>query len=1139
MKLKKVFKIAIAFILILVALLIIIPVVFKDRIVESIRTEINKQIDAEVEFSDVNLSLIRSFPNLNVRIDDFGIKGKKEFEGIPLIGAEYVAITINLSSLWKRHSPFEIRNLIVEGMDLNVIILSNGSANFNILKEVEDAEVASVEGESTDFALDLRSYEIRNGNIFFEDFGGANKLAIYEINHRGSGNFSEEVFTIETLTNINELYWSFGGISYLYALPVDWALNILADFNTSTFEIVHNQLEINKLLLNFEGKLQLLEDDRMDLDFNLDAPGNAFEELFSILPLAALAGLEDMEIRGRFDFSTEISGLFSQIDEIFPALDIKLNVTDAFVRYPEMDMPINDIQFDLAVNKPVGSLDDLLIDLSAFNFNLGNNPFRSSLFISSPISNPFIRSNIDGSINLDEFSRVFPVEGIDRLSGHVQALLNAEFSWDNVEYAEWDKLIFNGDIDLQAVVVAMSDFPTVNIPAARAVFNERSTALGSSRIEIGSSDILFEGNLGNILAMFANNQPLNGDITIRSHLLNIDEMMQLFGTDYDTETAKIVDQYSEKSSFFNVDIDAGISAGRILFDYFEIIELNSQVNIKPHLLDLKNTSLIINGSDIRGNLTLEQWYEFAMYGDRITIDADVLSGQLKVDALMPPASAPPVYAEERGEAVVPDFLYTVHLNGSVDRLSFFDIEMTALNTTGYLTERDIHIQTFNSRIFGDQLTGSGFIGNYMNYVFLDETLVGELEIASGSLNLNNWMEALMTDEEQAEMEEGSKNMDEMESVLVPANIDFGIKGRLNRLQYFDLVFSNVRGDVEIKDAALALRDFEGEIFNGKLGLTGLYDTAEEDPFVNMKLEIQNFDIPSAFQNMRMLAVVAPIFEYMNGFINSELIMNTRLGQGMMPVWNSFNAEGFFQTIESTILDLPVLEKIGDRLKVSELKRMNLDNTENWFQINNGTFELRPSTHQIAGTTMGFSGTHLIGGEMNYLIEASIPQSKIGSSTAGEAVESGLRFIQSEASRRGLNLGDGSNVDVGIEVGGTLMDPSFSIRLLGVSTGQTISQQVEDVVRGRIEEEAERVRDRLEDEVSDRRDQADSIIQAQTDSLREIARQKEEELREKAKKEAEAQLKNLLKDSTITDPVDDIKDRVRRFNPFRRGSDDDG
>ena len=1137
MKLKKVFKVAIVLFLVLIGLLIAIPLIFKDRIVESIRTEINKQIDAEVEFSDVNLSLIRSFPNLNVRIDDFEIKGKKEFEGVPLVDTDYVAVTINLSSLWKRNSPFEIRNLIFEGMDLNLVMLSDGSANFDILKDAENAEVDAVGGESAGFALDLRSYEIRNGNIFFEDLGGANKLAIYEINHSGGGNFSEEVFTLETLTNIKELYLSSGGISYLYALPVDWALNILADFNASTFEVVHNQLELNKLLLNFEGKVKLLEDDRMDIDLNLEAPGNAFEELFSVLPIAALAGLDDMEIRGGFDFRTAISGVFSEVDEILPAIDMKLNVTDAFVRYPEMDLPINDIQIDLAVNKPEGPMDDLLIDLSVFKFDLGNNPFSSSLFVSNPASNPFIKSNVDGHINLDEFSKVFPLEGMDRLSGHVQALLNAEFNWENVENGEWDNLIFNGDIDLQSVVVAMSGFPEVNVPAAKASFNERSTTLGSSKIEIGSSDISFEGELGNILAMFADNQPLNGNLMIRSHLLDIDEMMQLFATDSDREAIKIEDQYSEKSPFFNVDIDAGISAGRILFDYFEITEVNSQMNLKPHLLQLNNASLIINGSDIRGDLTLEKWYEFAMYGDRITIDANVISGHLDVDALMPPPSVPSEVTEEPVMAVVPDFLYTVHLNGRVDRLSFYDVEMSGLNTTGYLTESDIHIHTFNSRIFGDQLSGSGFIGNYMNYVFLDETLVGELEIASGSVNLNNWMEAFMIDEEQAEIKEGSKAMDEMEAVLVPANIDFGIKGRLNRLQYFDLVFSNVRGDIEIKDATLALHDFEGEIFNGKLGLNGLYDTNEEDPFVNMKLEMLNFNIPAAFQNMRMLAAVAPLFEYMNGFINSELIMNTRLGQGMMPVWNSFNAEGFFQTIEATILDLPVLEKIGERLKVSELKRLTLDNTENWFQINNGTFELRPSTHQIAGTTMGFSGTHQIGGEMDYLMEASIPQSLIGSSPAGETVQTGLRFIQSEASKRGVNLGDGSNVDVGIEIGGTLLDPTFSIRLMGVSTGQTISQQVEDVVRDRIEQEADRGRDRLEDEVRDRRDQADSIIQAQADSLREVARQKEEELREKAKKEAEDRLKDLLKDSTITDPVDEIKDRLRRFNPFGRNNED--
>jgi len=1143
MVIKKILKIVLVSIIVLLALLLIIPVIFKDRIVEALRTEINKQIDAEVDFSNVSLSLFRSFPNLNVRIDDFSISGQNKFEGVNLIKTERSSITINLSSLWKKDSPYKVRSLVLDGLELNLLILSDGTANYNILKVDENGDLEDIAGgedAGDEFSFDLSSYEIRNGNIFYEDRGSSNKLAIYNINHGGNGNFSADVFTLKTQTVIDELYWSYGGVPYIYALPVNWELDILADFNTSVFEIIHNELELNRLSLNFEGVIKLLENDDMEVDLKLNAPGNDFEELFSIFPIAALAGLDQMNIRGDFNLVSEMKGLYSNTQDIFPALLLKLDVRDAFVHYPEMDLPIDQIQMDLSVNKPKGTLDELIIDLSSFNFKLGSNPFKSSLLVSNPVSNPLVKSTVDGRLNLDEFSRIFPIEGFDQLAGNIEALLNAEFRWEDVENAAWDQLTFNGKIDIKSLDFAMTGYPAIKIPSAAAVFDERSTTIASSKIEIGRSDISMEGSLGNILAMFAKNHPLKGNLVLGSQLFDVDEMMKLFSTDGDEGGPSISDQYDEFPGFFNVDIDATVNADRILFDYFEITEVKAIVNLQPHLLTLNNASVVINGSDIRGSLDMEQWYEFAMYGERITLDANLASRFLDIDRLMPP-SADAVIVDESGvrseDVSVPDFLYNIHLVGRAEKAVFNDMEMNDFNTNGYLTERDIHIHSFSSVIFGDRIAGSGFIGNYMNYIYLDETLVGELEIQSGSLNMNNWMEAFMSEGEDDTAASQTETLDEMEAIVVPANLDIGIKGRLNRLQYFDLVFSNVSGNIEIKDAALAFRDFEGEIFNGKLGLNGIYDTAEEDPFVNMKMEIQNFNIPTAFQNMKTLSAVAPLFEYMNGFINSEFIMNTRLGKGMMPLWNSFNAEGFFQTKDASVLNLPLLQNLGERLKVSEFKKLYLDNTENWFKINNGTFELQPTTHNISGTTMGFSGSHLIGGEMDYLIEASIPKSKIGSSPAGETVVSGLNFIQSEASKRGINLGDGSNVDVGIQLGGTLLNPSVSISLMGVSSGQTISQQVEGVVRDRIEQETDRIRDRAADEIQDRRDMADSLIRSTTDSLREIARKKEEELREKARKEAEAQLKDLLKDTTGTDPVENIKERVRKFNPFKRGNDD--
>ena len=59
---KKVFKIIGITLLTILLLLIAIPFVFQSKIKEIVKRTINENLNAHVEFSDVNLSFIRSFP---------------------------------------------------------------------------------------------------------------------------------------------------------------------------------------------------------------------------------------------------------------------------------------------------------------------------------------------------------------------------------------------------------------------------------------------------------------------------------------------------------------------------------------------------------------------------------------------------------------------------------------------------------------------------------------------------------------------------------------------------------------------------------------------------------------------------------------------------------------------------------------------------------------------------------------------------------------------------------------------------------------------------------------------------------------------------------------------------------------------
>ena len=96
---KKVLKVIGILLLVLIIAAFAIPYFFKDRIVETVKSDINKNINATVEFADVNLSLFKSFPDFNFSLDQLSITGINEFEGYKLIEAENIELSLDLMSV--------------------------------------------------------------------------------------------------------------------------------------------------------------------------------------------------------------------------------------------------------------------------------------------------------------------------------------------------------------------------------------------------------------------------------------------------------------------------------------------------------------------------------------------------------------------------------------------------------------------------------------------------------------------------------------------------------------------------------------------------------------------------------------------------------------------------------------------------------------------------------------------------------------------------------------------------------------------------------------------------------------------------------------------------------------------------------
>ena len=98
---KKFIKILLIIIVVLFVILLVTPFLFKGKIMEVAKQQINENINAKVEFSDLGLSFIKNFPNASVSLKKLSVAGIDKFEGDTLLKLNSFDVRVDIISAIK------------------------------------------------------------------------------------------------------------------------------------------------------------------------------------------------------------------------------------------------------------------------------------------------------------------------------------------------------------------------------------------------------------------------------------------------------------------------------------------------------------------------------------------------------------------------------------------------------------------------------------------------------------------------------------------------------------------------------------------------------------------------------------------------------------------------------------------------------------------------------------------------------------------------------------------------------------------------------------------------------------------------------------------------------------------------------
>lgn len=585
---KKVLKIVGIVLGVIILLMILVPILFKGKIKEAVVNAANDNLNAKVEISDFGLNLFSNFPDATLSLDGVSVAGIDDFEKDTLLQAKSLSVTIDLFSLFGDN--YKISKIDLDNVSLYAKVLPDGRANYFEIMKTDSTETATEEESSdTPFNLSLKKITIKNSDVVYQNDSSNMKVSLIGWNGTVSGDFSASETTINTNSVIDAITFAMDGVPYLSKVKATADASVKADLDNMKFSFIESTLKLNELAASIDGSVAMIGEDYegIDFDLKLNAPDTQFKEILSLVPAMYTADFKDVKTSGTASLDAWVKGLMQ--DEIYPAFDVKIKVADAMFQYPSLPKSVTNININVDVNNSKqGSLDNMIVDVSKFTFNLGgNNPFAGGVKITTPMSDPNIAAHANGAIDLGIVKDVYPFEEGMELNGKITADMKLATAMSYIEKEQYEKISASGHLALNNMLLKSNDMPDVQVNDAKLEFTPKYVDLPSLNVKIGKNDLSANGRLENFIAYALKDETLKGQLNLNSNYLNLNDLM---GSE--EETAEDTTSTSDEPLLLPKNINFALNANlkQVIYEKINITNLVGAMNINNGILSLNNVA---------------------------------------------------------------------------------------------------------------------------------------------------------------------------------------------------------------------------------------------------------------------------------------------------------------------------------------------------------------------------------------------------------------------------------------------------------------------------------------------------------------------------------------------------------------------
>jgi len=603
---KKIFKYTTIFICIIFTILTIIPFLFKDKIKDNVISIINDNLNAKVNFKGIDFSILRNFPHASISITDISVVNKAPFEGDTLVYAGRIDAKMSIKEIFKSSDkPMNIEGFSIKKALINIIFDENGLSNYDIaLKNEKKSDISEKPEDKSNLKLSIQKYELENVRISYTDKSSKTKLVLDKINHKGTGDFTNNILDLHTHTSAFTSL-DINGVNYMKSVNflLDAVLNL--DLENYKFSFKENIAHINNLPLKFDGFMQL-NGEEQEYDINFNTTSSSFANALGLIPSAYSGNMKNINTSGEFSLKGWVKGILS--DNKIPQFNIEMLSNKASVKYPNLPKSIQNISIDAKIINSTGEIKDTYLNLDKLSFKIDNDVFKIKAKAKDLTENILINANIDGIMNLANLSNAYPISLDQKLTGTIR--INTELNMDmkSIEQKKYENIKAKGLLNLSNFTYETEELSKpLEISVMNLKFNPSHVDLDKFRADIGDSDLELHGILDNFYGFLFKKQVLKGEFDLKSNNIRISDLLTENSESNQEKTNNTDEIKAEKKANIPdfLDCTININAKKVIYDNLNLENVSGKLTIKDKTLDIENlkTDIFEGNIKVNGNVS--------------------------------------------------------------------------------------------------------------------------------------------------------------------------------------------------------------------------------------------------------------------------------------------------------------------------------------------------------------------------------------------------------------------------------------------------------------------------------------------------------------------------------------------------------